>query len=321
MKRIATAVALAALAAAACGPKRTTAASQPTPAAFDASKSDPNALAIVDAAHAALGGYDKWVAVKELRFGLQYSADGKLQGWWQHRWDRWNGRHDFVMGDPPTVLTSGGDPAKVKWLEVKYDMFNDSKLPFGDYDGNNLSDEDAKKYVPIAKDQLQTNAYMLLLVYKLRDPGVHLAMGDEITDFVGAPDLCKPKCVTVKVTFDPEVGKDTWQVDFNADTHLPQMIEKIIPAGRVAFRINEWAEAGGLKWPSKLANVAVPTETFVFSDIAVGEPNDAYYEAPVDRSQGVGAVKSGKPTSPVPGNNGCVGNTGGGKPQPCPAGG
>src|SRR5262245_8223321 len=96
MKRTAVA---AALAAAACAPHaRSTAASQPS-AAFDPSGSDPRALAIVDAGLAALGGYDRWFAVEELRFELRYTRDGKLTGWFQHRWDRWNGRHDFAMAD------------------------------------------------------------------------------------------------------------------------------------------------------------------------------------------------------------------------------
>ncbi|HTJ42736.1 MAG TPA: hypothetical protein VL463_11620 [Kofleriaceae bacterium] len=321
MKRIALAVALSALAAAACGPKRTTAASQPSPAAFDAAKSDPKALATVDAALVALGGYDKWTNLKELRFELKYNANGSLQGWWQHRWDRWNGRHDFIMADPPSLAASGGDASKVKWLELKYDLFNDDKIPFGTYDGQPLSDENAKKYVSVARDQLATNAYMLVLLYKLKDPGVHLADAGEIEPgtFVGAEDLCKAKCQSVKITFDPEVGTDTWQVDFDEETHLPQMIEKIVPAGRIAFRIKGWVDAGGLKWPTTIANVAIPTETFEFSNIAVGEPTDAYYEAPVDRSEGVGA-KSGSKPQEGPQQKSCTSGSAG-RSGPCPTGG
>jgi hypothetical protein len=284
MKRIALALASLALGAAACGPKRTAAASQPTPAAFDASKSDPKALANVDASLAALGGQDKWNGVKELRFELKYSNGGKLQGWWKHRWDRWNGRHDFFTADADSLATD-----KVKWAEVRYDLFDESKIPYATLDGAQLTDEDGKKLAGTARQQLMSNAYMLVAWYKAKDPGVHLADAGEITDVAGAPELCKPKCVSVKVTFDPEVGKDTWQIDYNANTHLPELLEKIVDQGRLALKVDGWTDVGGLKFPAKLVNVAVPTETFEFLNVAAGDPTDSYYEAPVDRRGGVSA--------------------------------
>ena len=288
MKRIALA---AALAAAACGAKRTTAASQPSPAAFDASKSDPKAIATVDAAIAALGGYDKWSSIKELRFELKYNADGKVQGWFKHKWDRWNGRHDFAMADAATIASP--DPTKVAWLEVHYDMFDADRIPWGTYQGQPLAEPDARKYAPIAKQHLAVDAYMMMLVYKLRDPGVHLASSDA-KDLVGADDLCKPACDTVKVTFAPEVGKDTWLIDFNTESHLPQVIEKQINEnGVAAYRIDGWLDAGGLKWPAKLSNIGVPAEFFEFAAVSVGEPADEDYIAPVDRSMS-NATAAGK---------------------------
>ena len=51
-----TAIALSIAAAAGCGPARTSAATQSTIKAFDASKSDPKAVAIADEVLNALGG-------------------------------------------------------------------------------------------------------------------------------------------------------------------------------------------------------------------------------------------------------------------------
>jgi hypothetical protein len=294
MKRIA--LAALPIAAAACGHPRTTAASQPSPAAFDASKSDPKALATADAGLAALGGYDKWQAVKELRFELKYQKSGAVQGWFQHRWDRWNGRHDFITADPASLAAGADDPSKVRWLDVKYDLFDNDKLPYASGPGGELSAEDAAKYATIARERLAQDSYLPLIFYKLRDPGVHLADGGDITaDIANATDLCKPSCHTVKITFEPEVGKDTWQVDYNADTHLPQLVEKIVPEGHIAYRIDGWADAGGLKFPLKLINVGIPDEIFAYGEYGVGEPDDSYYAPPVDRSQGNSTKSAGKP--------------------------
>lgn len=289
MKRIVVAVALAAVAAAACGPKRTSAASQPTPAAFDPSKSDAKTLATVDAMLTALGGYDKWQSLKELRFELKYHGEGKLQGWFKHTWDRWNGREHFEMADANSL--AAGDPAKIVWLDIRFDMFDASKLPFGTFGGQPLGEDDVKKYIAGAKQNLEQNSYFLVVLYKLHDPGVHLSDGGEVKDFQGATDLCKPSCTGVKVTFDPEVGKDTWQIDVNTDTHQPQMIEKIVDQGRIAYRIDGWTDAGGLKWPAKVTNVGVPTEFFEFDNIVVDEPSDAEFSPGVDRSQGNATIK------------------------------
>jgi hypothetical protein len=282
MKRILLAV--LALALGACGPKRTSAATQPSPAAFDASASDPKALEIVDAGIAALGGYAKWTAAKEIRFELKYTDKGAIKGWFRHAWDRWNGRHDFQMVDQATL---GGDPKKISWLDVKYDLYNNDVLPFATVGGREISHEDARRYVDVARQHLGEDAYLMLVVYKLRDPGVHLADGGEVKDLQGAPDACKPTCKVVKITFDPAVGKDTWFVSYNADSHLPEVIEKEVSGGRVGYLITTWQDAGGLKWPGKLVNIGLPDEVFDFSNVAIGEPQESTYVPDVNRSDSV----------------------------------
>ncbi len=276
MKRIALA---ALLAAAACGPKRSTAASQPSPAAFDVAKSDPKALAVIDAGMTALGGYDRWLAVKELRFDVKYSLDGKLLGWNHHAWDRWNGRHEFGTADT-------SDPAKVTWLTIRYDIYDDGKIPFGTFKGSQIDEKDTAKYVAVAKQKLSEDGYYALVPFKLRDPGVHVSDAGPTPPIAGNEDLCQPSCESIQVTFDPTVGKDTWLVDYNTDSHLPQIIEKVVPEGHIAFRFDGWTDAGGLKFPTKLTNVGVKTQTIEYSQVAIGEPKDSTYEAPIDRSQG-----------------------------------
>src|SRR5690242_153486 len=104
--------------AAACASPRTTAATRSS-APFDPARSDATALAVADAGAAALGGHDRWTSLEELRFELRYRQDGALAGWFQQRWDRWNGRAQFVMADAKSFAA---DPHKVQWLEVRYDL-------------------------------------------------------------------------------------------------------------------------------------------------------------------------------------------------------
>jgi len=308
MKRTAFATILIA-AAGACtssSHNRTMAASQPTPAAFDASQSDPKALATVDASLTAMGGLDKFQAIKELSFELKYVAGGKLVGWFHHRWDRWNGRHQFQMADSKELANP--DFQKISLLEVRYDLYDKDRVPYATYGGMPVGDSDATQAAEQGREHLQEDGYFLLAYYKVRDPGVRLADAGETKGVVGADDLCKPTCNSVKITFDPAVGKNTWQIDYNSETHLPQILERIVDEGRVAFRIEGWADVGGLKWPTKLTNIGSAGQSYEFASISVEDPKDGYYEAPVDRSQGTGVKTEGRPVSPItcsPMDSGC----------------
>lgn len=259
------------LALAACGPGRTSAATQPTPAAFDPSQSDADAIALVDQAVAEVAGPDAhatWDKVQQLTFTAKYVLDGDVKGYYVHHWDRWNGRHNFQSAD----LAAGGE--EPPWIEVYYDLFDEDAKIHGSYDGNEVVREDAVRFRKEARTRLADDGYMLAMLYKLQDPGVKLTSEGEIQPTDG---VCTPACKTVKVTFDPAVGKDTWYVNINTATAMPEVIEKLGPSGRIGFRIDGWVEAGGLKFPSKLQNIGLAGEVFEFSEIAIGEPEDKYY--------------------------------------------
>src|SRR5688572_10818239 len=85
--------------AAGCPKPRTSAATQPAGLAFDPAASDAKALETADAMIAALGGYDKWNAVKELSFEVKIKVGEDLKLWGIHSWDRWNGRHNLQLVD------------------------------------------------------------------------------------------------------------------------------------------------------------------------------------------------------------------------------
>lgn len=265
-------VALLLVFAAGCPKPRTSAATQPSaPAAFDPAASDAKAIEIVDAGNAALGGHDKWEAVKELSFETQYSFKGEIKRHTAHKWDRWNGRHNYQEVDLATVT---GKPDDIKVAEVRYDLFDAAKKPFATYDGRELLRADADKAAERARSRLAEEGYLLVLVHKAKDPGVHLAVATEAE----MPTKCDPGCTAVKVTFDPAVGKDTWYIAYNTNTHLPEVIASERQKGQIiGYHIDSWADAGGLKFPTKLTNVALPDEVWLFDGIGVGDPDDNTY--------------------------------------------
>lgn len=256
---------------AACPAPRTTAATRPSPAAFDPNGSEPQALALVDTAIAALGGADKWQAVKELRFEVLYKNAGTLAARYQHRWDRWNGRHALRTADMRTTQNREED---IKWHDVRYDILDKDAVFWASYARQELERADYAKAAEDARVRLAEDSFRIALTYKLRDPGVHLALAGQLAPSAGA---CEPSCNSVKVTFDPDTGADTWIVHFNKNSNLPEIFEQETSRGRLGYRISAWTEAGGLKFPSLLSNVGLAGETFEFVNVAVGEPSDAAF--------------------------------------------
>lgn len=272
MKKLALTVPLL-LAVAGCPKPRTSAATQPTPVAFDAAQSEPAAIAVVDAGVAALGGAEHWAKLKELRFTMQYTQDGKVQAEHTHFWDRWNGRHRMQNLD---ISTLGGDPEDVAGTDVRYDLFDKGVTPHAMYGGTVVDRKSGAEMATAARTALTQDLYFVAMIYKLEDPGVKLKVENaEVT----VPDAtaCKPSCTSIKVTFDAAVGTDTWFVNFNNETKLPEVIELQKGPGRVGYSLQDWTESGGLKWPGSLHNIGLPGEVIKIDGVKVGDPDDATY--------------------------------------------
>lgn len=278
MKLLAAAVLTTVPLLSACPKPRTSAATQPTPVAFDVSKSDPKAIEAVDAGLAALGGYDKWETLKELSFTSRVIIDGQMKSEFQHSWDRWNGRAFHLATDMSTV---GGKPEDVKYLQVKQDLFDKDKLPEVKYDGQALPRSDAKKPREDAAKQLKGDLYYVALIYKVKDPGVILTLDNAEVQMPEEVPACKPSCAAVKVSFEAGVGTDTWYVNYNNTTKLPEVIELAKGQGRIGYLLSDWQDAGGLKWPGKLQNIGFKGEVLEFSGVKVGTPDDSRYEVQV----------------------------------------
>lgn len=267
---------LAALALPACGPGRTSAATQPTPAAFDPSGSDPKALAAVDAMVTALGGAETWAGVKQIQWDVQYTMDGTLKSWVRHAWDIWNGRHRCELADMSTYQP----PKPPKWSVVMYDLFDwQSGSGHGTYGGKEVGSDQRIKMKKMCHTLWQQQSYQLAMPFKLRDPGVKLALDGQMKEVTTKMStvVCKPACDSVKVTFAPEVGGDTWWVHINTETHLPELVEKKVQGGRLAFALTDWTTVNGLKFVTKFQNAGLPGEVFQLSNIKIGAPNDDLY--------------------------------------------
>ena len=264
---------------AACPKPRTSAATQPSPLAFDVAKSDPKAIAVVDAGLTALGGYDNWMKVKELHFAIQYTDNGTVTAEFEHFWDRWNGRHLFIATD---MATTKGKPEEVKYMEVKHDLFDKDKAPWAAYDGNELPTRgDKADRAKAATKQFQSDHYWVSIIYKVKDPGVILAIDNAEVKVGDDIPACKPSCTSVRVSFETGVGVDTWYVNYNNETHLPEIIELAKGAGRLGYLLQDWSESGGLKWPGKLQNIGLKSEVLLLQGVKVGEPDDSRYEVQV----------------------------------------
>jgi hypothetical protein len=273
------------LGSAACGgggaPARTTAATQPTPAAFDPAQSDPQALSVVDATIAAAGGAAAWEQIKQIQWESKYHQNDQYVGWFKHSWDRWNGRHRFETVDLAEYKKAeeAGRLQDVKWVVAMYDLFDRQDKPAATYGGILVENADRDRLVGDAYQRWQADAYFLAMLHKLRDPGVMLHYVGEAQEANGK---CQGGCVVVKVSFVPEVGSDAYFLNVNKGTNMPDIIEKQTPAGTLAYAVEAWTEAGGLKFPAKLRNVGA-NETISFENIRIGEPDDSLYRAPVQR--------------------------------------
>lgn len=259
-----------------CGPGRTAAATQPSPAAFDATASDEKALAIADGVMTALGGADAFEAVKQIRWEHKYMMDGELRNHLKHSWDKWNGRHNFQMLDMATYAdaTAESDPGRMKWSEAMYSLFNKGK-GYGMYGGREVGSEDRDRIISTASDRWQHDSYQLTMLFKLRDPGAKLSYFGEVKDVDG---MCQPVCDTLKLEFAPEVGKDVYYINVNRDSGLPEVIERQLEGtNRIGYALSEWTEVEGLKFATKFQNVGLKGEVFEVSNIQLGDPDDRLY--------------------------------------------
>ncbi len=224
---------------------RIAAATQNSTLVFDAAKSDPKAIAVADQVLAAVGGAENWAKAKEVIWSQGIVEDGKLIGARMHAWDRWNGRHQYTRFD-----MNGGVGV------VMHELFDTTAHAFAvtpEGEKTDVMRSDKAKMVEEANKVFYPDQYLLMLQFKLRDPGVHLALDEERPE-EGAPITSEKKYDVLKITFDKGVGpaSDTYYLVISKATHLPTVIERHTDGQpenvRSGFKLDNWTESGGLKF-------------------------------------------------------------------------
>lgn len=176
-----------------------------TPAA-----SDPKAVAIAEQVSAALGGEAAWRKTRFLRFDFAVEADGKIAMARSHYWDKWTGRYRVEgktkEGKSFLVLMNLNSRQGRAWLDGK---------PAA---GNELEELLERGFAVWVND-----TYWLLMPYKLRDPGVSLALAGEAK--IGGT-LCDKLLLTFEgVGLTP---KDRYWVFVNRSTRLVERWEYVL---------------------------------------------------------------------------------------------
>ncbi len=261
---------------------RTSAATQPTPAAFDPTQSDAKAVQLADALIAKVGGAEAWAAVKQIRWEHKVFHGDELKSWVKHSWDIWNGRHRCETVVMSTYLEHLADPeVPIKWNVAMYDLFNhEGGKGTALSGGNPVYSGDRKMIITTAYESWKNHAYQLTMLHKLKDPGVKLTYAGQMKNVKAASGkvMCDPACDTLKVSFVPEVGEDSYWVQINEQTGLPDYIEKRTKGGSpLAHAIIAWTDVKGLKFPTEFQNAGVPEEVIKIENIQIGSPDDTLY--------------------------------------------
>ncbi len=253
----------------ACAAARTAPASLPSPAAFDTTKSDSKAIAIVDELVKTVGGDTAWATVKQIRWHHVVTVDGKNIVDADHAWDRWNGRHQFIK-------IQGDSKAK-----AMYELYGNVAAGFILRPNGHeeiATSQDKTKMIQEARVRWAEDSYALCMPFKLKDPGVHLSFVEERP----AEGSTEPAYDVVKVTFDPGVGPtagDVYYVVVDKATHLIDSTE-IVAEGkpdtqRIGYKWSDWVTVAGLKFSTSRQNIGYQGEKIHVEDIQVdASPDD-----------------------------------------------
>lgn len=205
----------------------------PAPA-FDPSKSDEKAIAIVDKVLASMGGaaYAKTPFVK---FTFLVRQGETRRAARTHYWDKF-GQRSRMEG------SSRDGKAVVAVVDHR------TRQGQATLDGQLLFGEDAAKFVDSAYKNLINDTYWLFMQFKLKDPGVRLRYEGELK----AGPVTYDK---VLVTFDDGIGltsKDRYWLYVNRDTGTVERWSYVLEGQGanttpVAWQWEDWKEIGGMK--------------------------------------------------------------------------
>ena len=162
--------------------------------------------------------------------------------------------------------------------EIDYIFDLDDRGWVGNAKGDAALAAERDNKIKVARDRLKVDAYQLTMIHKLKDPGAILTLVGQVKDLGG---MCKVPCDTIKLTFDPAVGTDTWYIEVNSETKMPEVIERQEGTGRVGFSLADWTTVAGGKLPTRMQNLGMASEVFQIEGIEIGDPDESLYVVPV----------------------------------------
>jgi hypothetical protein len=152
-----------------------------------AAESDPKAVAMADKVMTALGGEKAWAATRYLRFDWAVERGGKTVVKRSHTWDKYSGAYRLEG------TTKDGKPYSVVMnLNTKQ-----GKAVVG---GTPLAGDALQKQLESAYGAWVNDTYWLIMPYKMKDPGVVLAMDGEEKNAQGEWDKVRLSFESVGLT-------------------------------------------------------------------------------------------------------------------------
>ena len=127
---------------------------------------DPKATAIADRVMEALGGEKAWAGTRYLRFDWAVERGGRTLVKRSHTWDKYTGGYRLE-----------GTTKEGKAYAVAMNL--NTKAGKAVLDGKPLEGDALKKQLESAYEAWVNDTYWLIMPYKMKDPGVVLAMDGE----------------------------------------------------------------------------------------------------------------------------------------------
>ena len=230
-----------------------------------AQAADTKAAAVADRVMEALGGADAWNKTRYLRFDFAVERDGKTVMRRAHTWDKWTGRYRLEAstreGEAYVVLLNINTKDGRAWLK-----------------GTELQGDEAAKYVEQGYAAWVNDTYWLLMPYKMKDPGVSLALDGE--DKKGGEAWDK-----LRLTFD-NVGltpKDRYWAYVNRKTGLVDRWAYVLKGENkppTTFTWQNWKKYGNVMLADDRRNPADGTRIYFPVLDVPGSLPDALFSAP-----------------------------------------
>ena len=231
------------------------------PPTFDRAAADPKALAIADKAFAAAGG-SNWDHAKQLRWHETVMQADKVAREGEEAWDRVNARHYGRLVQP------GGD------VVVGYDLYGGHAMGYMQHGEQHMKlDADSRDHaIAVAKTAFETDTALLTLPFLMLEPGTKLA-------YVGpAGDDDE-----LAVTFGDPLRTDELHVFVARATSLISRVEIVRPGStqRTGYALDGWTVVAGMKFATTRKDLGDPTVTTTIKDLAISEPTDSLFIAPL----------------------------------------